>query len=313
MIGTTALEPFLAALLAGALVAAAPLLLAALGEAVGQRAGLLNLGIEGTMLCGAFFGFVVALATGSVLAGMAAGLAVGLLLGALFGLLAIGLGLDQILLGLAITIAGGGLTAFLYRDIFGRQNPAAAVRPLVLPLGPIEGLPVVGLALADRPLLLWGAYALTPVFAFVLARSRFGLHLRAVGEAPAAADAAGVDVARVRLAAALTGGAMTGLAGAFLSVVDLKLFQPGMTVGTGFIALALAMVGAWRPGRILLAAVSFGLLRALANGIQILGIDVRPEFVTMLPYVGTMAALVLLARSTRLPAALGVPYTRGRR
>ncbi|CAA9535616.1 MAG: hypothetical protein AVDCRST_MAG59-292 [uncultured Thermomicrobiales bacterium] len=313
MIGTTALEPFLAALLAGALVAAAPLLLAALGEAVGQRAGLLNLGIEGTMLCGAFFGFVVALATGSVLAGMAAGLAVGLLLGALFGLLAIGLGLDQILLGLAITIAGGGLTAFLYRDIFGRQNPAAAVRPLVLPLGPIEGLPVVGLALADRPLLLWGAYALTPVFAFVLARSRFGLHLRAVGEAPAAADAAGVDVARVRLAAALTGGAMTGLAGAFLSVVDLKLFQPGMTVGTGFIALALAMVGAWRPGRILLAAVSFGLLRALANGIQILGIDVRPEFVTMLPYVGTMAALVLLARSTRLPAALGVPYTRGQR
>jgi simple sugar transport system permease protein len=313
VIGTTALEPFLAALLAGALVAAAPLLLAALGEAVGQRAGLLNLGIEGTMLCGAFFGFVVALATGSALAGMAAGLAVGLLLGALFGLLAIGLGLDQILLGLAITIAGGGLTAFLYRDIFGRQNPAAAVRPLVLPLGPIEGLPVVGLALADRPLLLWGAYALTPVFAFVLARSRFGLHLRAVGEAPAAADAAGVDVARVRLAAALTGGAMTGLAGAFLSVVDLKLFQPGMTVGTGFIALALAMVGAWRPGRILLAAVSFGLLRALANGIQILGIDVRPEFVTMLPYVGTMAALVLLARSTRLPAALGVPYTRGQR
>jgi simple sugar transport system permease protein len=313
VIGTTALEPFLAALLAGALVAAAPLLLAALGEAVGQRAGLLNLGIEGTMLCGAFFGFVVALATGSALAGMAAGLAVGLLLGALFGLLAIGLGLDQILLGLAITIAGGGLTAFLYRDIFGRQNPAAAVRPLVLPLGPIEGLPVVGLALADRPLLLWGAYALTPVFAFVLARSRFGLHLRAVGEAPAAADAAGVDVARVRLAAALTGGAMTGLAGAFLSVVDLKLFQPGMTVGTGFIALALAMVGAWRPGRILLAAVSFGLLRALANGIQILGIDVRPEFVTMLPYVGTMAALVLLARSTRLPTALGVPYTRGQR
>jgi simple sugar transport system permease protein len=240
-------------------------------------------------------------------------LAVGLVLGVLFGLLAVHLGVDQILLGLAITIAGGGLTAFLYRDIFGGQNPAAEVRSLTVPLGPLGGLPVVGPALADRPLFLWAAYGLTPLFAFVLARSRFGLYVRAVGDAPAAVDAAGVDVGRVRLAAASIGGAMAGVAGAFLAVVDLKLFQPGMTVGTGFIALALAMVGGWRPGRILVAAVSFGLLRALANGLQILRVDVRPEFVTMLPYVGVMIALILLARSTKLPAALGIPYVRGRR
>lgn len=313
MSGPTDLESFLAALIAGALVAAAPLLLAALGEAVGERAGLLNLGIEGMMLSGAFFGFLAAFATGSALLGAAAGLAVGLLLGALFGLLAVALGVDQILLGLAITIAGGGLTAFLYRDVFGRQNPAAVVHPLTVPVGPLAGVPILGPALADRPLLLWGAFALTPVFAWVLGRTRFGLHVRAVGDAPAAADAAGVEVAGVRLAAALIAGAMAGLAGAFLSVVDLKLFQPGMTVGTGFIALALAMVGGWRPGGILVAAVSFGVLRALANGVQILGLPVRPEFVTMLPYVGTMAALALLARGNRLPAALGMPYTRGRR
>ena len=137
--------------------------------------------------------------------------------------------------------------------------------------------------------------------------------MRAVGEHPFAADAAGVDVTRTRYLAAVIAGTMAGLAGAYLSVADLKIFQVGMTVGTGFIALALTMVGGWNPFRILVAAVLFGLLRSLGNGLQILGIDVRTEFVTMLPYIGVMVALALLAGRTSLPAALGIPYARGHR
>ncbi len=304
---------FASAMLAAGLLAAVPLILAALGEAVAEKSGLLNLGIEGMMLSGAFFGFLAAYSTGSVIAGLAAGVGAGAILGLLFGFLAVGLQVDQVLVGISITIFGAGLTAFLYRDVFGSQNPSAAVQPLVVPIPLLRDIPVIGPALFDRQLIFYLAYALVPVFAFLLARTRFGLEVRATGETPFAADAAGVNVSRVRYTAIVVGGAMAGLAGAFLSVADLKLFQVGMTVGMGFIALAITMVGGWNPWRILAAAVLFGMLRSLGNGLQILGIDVRTEFVTMLPYVGIMVALVLLAGRTALPAALGVPYARGRR
>ena len=311
--GNAGVAAFLGAVLAAGLVAAVPLVLASLGEAVAERAGLLNLGIEGMMLAGAFFGFLAGYLSGSAAAGVAAGIAAGLALGLVFGLLAITLQVDQVLVGLAITIFGGGLTAFLYRDIFGRQNPSADVAPATLAIPVLRDLPVVGPALFDRQVLFYVAFALVPLFAFVLGRTRFGLDVRAVGESPFAADAAGIDVARVRYLAIAIGGAMAGFAGAFLAVADLKIFQVGMTVGQGFIALAIAMVGRWNPWRILVAAVLFGMLRSLGNGLQILGVDVRTEFITMLPYVGIMLALVLLAGRTALPAALGVPYARGRR
>jgi len=177
----------------------------------------------------------------------------------------------------------------------------------------LSRIPILGDAAFNQSVLFYLAFALVPVFAFLLARTRFGLQARAVGEHPFAADAAGVDVTRTRYIAALVAGTMAGLAGAFLSVADLKIFQVGMTVGMGFIGLALTMVGGWNPYRILLASVLFGLLRSLGNGLQILGINVRTEFITMLPYIGIMVALALLAGRTSLPAALGVPYARGRR
>ena len=304
---------FLTAMLAAGLVAAAPLVLAALGEAVGERSGLLNLGIEGMMLAGAFFGFQAAYQTGGSVWGLVAGVAAGAVLGLLFAVLTISMRVDQVLVGLAITIFGGGLTAFLYRDIFGGQNPSLAVDMPRIEIPLLSQIPVLGPALFDQQLLFYVAFALVPVFAFLLNRTRFGLEVRAVGEHPFAADAAGVNVTRTRYQAALIAGSMAGLAGAFLSVADLKIFQVGMTVGTGFIALALTMVGGWNPWRILLASVLFGLLRSLGNGLQILGIDVRTEFVTMLPYIGIMVALALLAGRTSLPAALGIPYARGRR
>ncbi len=307
------LSDFVSAMLAAGLVAAVPLILASLGEAVAERAGLLNLGIEGMMLAGAFFGFYAAFETGSAAAGVAAALAAGLVLGLVFGFLTITLRVDQVLVGLAITIFAGGLTAFLYRDIFGRQNPSADVDPLEISIPLLREIPIVGGPLFDQQILFYASYALVPCFAFGLARTRFGLDVRAVGENPFAADAAGVDVARARFLAIGIAGTMAGFGGAFLAVADLKIFQVGMTVGQGFIALAIAMVGRWNPYRILGAAVLFGMLRALGNGLQIIGVDVRTEFVTMLPYVGIMVALVVLAGRTALPAALGVPYARGRR
>jgi simple sugar transport system permease protein len=304
---------FLTAMLAAGLVAAVPLVLAALGETVGERSGLLNLGIEGMMLAGAFFGFTAAYQTGGSLWGVLAGIAAGAVLGLVFAVLTISLRVDQVLVGLAITIFGAGLTAFLYRDIFGGQNPSLSVDMPRIGIPLLDRIPILGSAMFNQQALFYLAFLLVPVFAFLLNRTRFGLEVRAVGEYPFAADAAGVDVARTRYLAALIAGSMAGLAGAFLSVADLKIFQVGMTVGMGFIALALTMVGGWNPYRILLASVLFGLLRSLGNGLQILGIDVRTEFITMLPYIGIMIALALLAGRTSLPAALGIPYARGRR
>jgi simple sugar transport system permease protein len=311
--GGVPLLAFVTAMLAAGLVAAVPLVLAALGEAVGEKSGLLNLGIEGMMLCGAFFGFYAAFQTEGSLWGILAGMASGAVLGLLFAVLTVSLRVDQVLVGLAITIFGGGLTAFLYRDLFGGQNPSLAVDLPRFGIPLLNQIPILGSAMFDQQLLFYFAYLLVPVFAFLLARTRFGLEVRAVGEHPFAADAAGVDVTRTRYLAAVIAGTMAGLAGAYLSVADLQIFQVGMTVGTGFIALALTMVGGWNPYRILVAAVLFGLLRSLGNGLQILGIDVRSEFVTMLPYIGVMVALALLAGRTSLPAALGVPYARGHR
>jgi simple sugar transport system permease protein len=312
-LGGIPLAAFVTAMLSAALVAAVPLVLAALGEAVGEKSGLLNLGIEGMMLSGAFFGFYAAYETSSVLAGVLAGIAAGAILALLFAVLTISLRVDQVIVGLAITIFGGGLTAFLYRDIFGGQNPSLSVETPKIAIPLLARIPILGSALFNQQILFYLAFALVPVFAFLLSRTRFGLEVRAVGEQPFSADAAGVDVARTRYTAALIAGAMAGFAGAFLSVADLKIFQVGMTVGAGFIALALTMVGGWNPWRILVASVLFGLLRSLGNGLQILGIDVRTEFVTMLPYLGIMIALAALAGRTALPAALGIPYARGRR
>jgi len=180
---------FLTAMLSAGMVAAVPLLLASLGEAVAERSGLLNLGIEGMMLSGAFFGFLAAYATGSALWGTLAGVAAGLLLGLLFGFLTVSLQVDQTLVGIAITILGGGVTAFLYRDIFGRQNPSADVDPLRVSIPLVRDIPLVGPAVSGQPLLFYVAWAMVPLFWWLIFRTRFGLEVRAVGENPFAADA----------------------------------------------------------------------------------------------------------------------------
>ena len=311
--------PDFAALLAAGVVAAVPLLLAALGEAIAERAGVLNLGIEGMVVAGAFAGFVAAERTGSLAAGLLAGLAAGLALALLFALLAIHWGADQPLVGLAITVAAGGLTAFLFRDIYAGQNPDAELLPARIAVPFLRDLPLVGAPLFTQSVPFYLAWSCVPLVALVLRRSRFGLAVRAAGEAPFAADAAGIDVGRTRTTALALGGILAGLAGAYLSVVDLKLFQVGMTAGLGFIALSLTMLGRWRPGLIALGALLFGLLRSLGNTLQILGWDrlwgipLRIELINSLPYLGIVLALVLFARRPPLPAALGTAYRRGER
>jgi simple sugar transport system permease protein len=305
------IEALLTVLLSSALVASVPLLLAALGETFAERSGLLNLGIEGMMLIGAFGGFLVALNSESLVLGLLAGLVLGMFLGLLFGFLTISLRVDQIIVGLGITVFAGGFTGFLFRDIFGRRFPTLSVSSQKIAIPVLSEIPIIGPALFDQSLMVYLTWLLVIVFAFILARTSFGLDMRAVGESPVAADTAGVSVYLTRYIAIMIGGAMAGLGGAFLSVVDLSFFVPGMTVGQGFIAIAIAMLGKWRPYRVFIGAVLFGLLRSLSNGLQVMGVDIQPEFVLMLPYVGIILALVVLAGRTSLPAALGIPYERG--
>ena len=305
-------QELLTVLLQTGLLAAAPLTLAALGECFVEQAGLLNLGIEGIMLIGAFTAYWAADGSDSVLFGLAAGLLVGVGLGLLFAVLCVSLRADQVLVGLGITIAAGGLTGYLYRDMYGRQQ-SLDVRVDRLGMPWLKDIPVVGPALFDQTILVYLSWALVPVAAFVLLQTRFGLAVRAVGENPFAADASGISVPAIRYAALLLGGAGAGLGGAFLSVVELRFFTPGMTVGIGFFALAITMVGGWRPYRILAGAVVFGLLRSLETGLPIAGVDVRTEFLQMVPYLGIVVALWILARRAALPAALGLSYERGAR
>jgi len=304
---------FITVLLSAGLIAAVPLLLAALGETFAERAGLLNLGLEGMMLLGAFGGFYVALNSQSILAGLATGVLLGLVLGLLFGFLTITLQVDQVIIGLGLTIFAGGLTGFLFRDLYGQRFPTLAVSSEKVAIPWLSDIPIVGPAFFKQQLLVYLAWVLVIIFALILTRTRFGLEVRAVGENPFAADAAGVNVFRTRYLAIIIGGMMAGLGGAFLSVGDLNFFVPGMTVGQGFIAIAIAMLGKWQPYRVFVGAVLFGILRSLSNGLQIIGVAVRPEFILMLPYLGIIVALMLLAGRTTLPAALGMPYERGQK
>lgn len=305
-------EELLTVLLQTGLVAAAPLTFAALGECFVEQAGLLNLGIEGIMLVGAFVAYWAALRSDVVLVGLGAGVAVGAAVGLVFALLCVTLRADQVLVGLGITVAGGGLTGFLYRDLFGRQQ-SLDVRAGRLSVPGLRDIPIIGPALFDQPLLVYLSWALVPLAAWALLRTGFGLAVRAVGEQPFAADASGISVPLVQYAALVIGGVGAGLGGAFLSVVELRFFTPGVTVGMGYFALAITMVGGWRPYRILAGAVVFGLLRSLETGLPIAGVDIRTEFLQTIPYLGIVVALWWLARRSALPAGLGRAYERGGR
>ncbi len=292
-------------ILTSTLVAATPLIYAALGELVVERSGVLNLGVEGMMLIGALAAFAVGVSTGSLLLGFAAAMAASTLLALLFAFLTLTLQANQVATGLALTLFGIGLSAFIGRHFAGL--PIRAITPLVIPW--LSALPVVG-ALFRLDVLVYGSIALYFAVDGFLKRTRAGLLLRAVGESPTVAHSLGQSVIAIRYLAVAFGGAMSGIAGAYLSTALTPMWVEGMSAGRGWIALALVVFATWKPLRVLLGAYLFGAVTVLQLYAQGFGLNVPSEFLSMLPYAATIIVLVIICRdpaTIRLnqPASLG--------
>jgi len=289
-------------LAASALALATPLLLAALGELISERAGVINIGVEGLMLTGAFAGFLGCWITGSPLVGMVAAGAAAVLLGLVFALLVVGLDADQVVAGAALNILALGVTGVAYRAVFGVTGAALTVTtfpPLAI------GGDNAWLAPLRQPAPVYVALVLVPLVWVVLARTRLGLALRAVGEAPAAAASLGVRVAAIRIGALLVAALLAGAGGGYLSLAYSNTFVEGMSAGRGFIALAIVVFGRWRPLGILAGALLFGAASAGQFHLQAAGVAVSYHLLLMLPYVLTLAVLALATGTAAAPAALG--------
>jgi simple sugar transport system permease protein len=298
-----------AALVAGfgaaAVRIATPLLLAALGETVAERGGVLNLGIEGAMLAGALAS-VFGATHGGPWIGVAAGVLAGMATSSVFAAVALGAGADQVITGTAVTLGATGLTGAIYRATLG--SAAAGLELPTLGNVAIPGLsriPILGPALFDQPVLTYVALLAVPLVWWLLFRTRWGLALRATGESPAAARASGVRVVRTRTTGVLVGGAFAGLAGAALVLAQVGTFAENMTAGRGFIAIAIVVLGRWDPVGVALAALAFGALTALQFLLQGLGLDVPYQLFLMLPYAITLLALDGAVGRTRSPEFLG--------
>ena len=299
----------LTATLASGIQLAAPFLLASLGETVGQRSGVLNLGVDGIMLMGAFASYYTALRTNDLRLAVLVGLAVGAGMGVATAFMSVTLRAEQGISGIGVYLFALGLTSLLFLKLVGTPMPIDQPEKLTVPF--LDGLPLVG-KLLRQDVLVYTAFALVPVVAFVLNRTTYGMNVRAVGENPAAADSLGVSVARVRYSAVIVGSTLAGLAGATL-MVDVGIFQQNITNAQGFIAVALVYFGAWRPVGVLLGSLLYGLTQALVlswKGLGIIPVSLS-DLAAAAPAVITVFALLTVARRFRQPAALATPYTRG--
>jgi general nucleoside transport system permease protein len=284
---------------------ATPLALAALGETVAERSGVINLGIEGSMLAGALASAIVATAGGPV-EGLVAAAGAGLLLALLFAAVAVGARGDQIITGTAVTLLATGVTGTVYRRVFGNAGVSLTMPtlgPIRVPL--LADVPVVGAAFFDQPVTTYLVYGLVPLLWVLLYRTRWGLGLRAAGESIEAARAQGVAVERSRVVAVGIGGALAGLGGGALVLAQVGTFAEQMTAGRGFIAIAIVVLGAWHPVRVAVAALLFGAASALQFLFQSLGVPVPYQLFLMLPYLLALAALAGRIGRVRSPAALG--------
>jgi len=288
-------------------------LFATIGEIFAERSGVLNLGVEGMMLMGALAGFVVTHATQDLLLGVAAAMAAGGLLALLFGVFAVTLRANQVVCGLALTILGAGLSSFLGRPVIGRMGPR--FMPLSIPI--LSEVPILGPALFEQNAMVYAGYLLVPVAWFIVYRTRQGLNLRAAGENPAAADAAGLSVAGIRYGWTILGGMLAGLGGAYLSLSYSPGWKENMTAGQGWIAIAMVIFALWNPWRGALGAFLFGLVNALQFYCDARQITLIPSYILrMLPYLFTIAVLILVTRSASArkkagaPASLGLPFSR---
>ena len=301
------------ALLLGSTLSAGTILaLAALGLLINEKAGIVNLGAEGMMLCAAIAGFAATVVTGNAWLGFLAGMAAGAILAVFFGVLVIWLNTNQYATGLALSLFGVGFSAFA-----GIGFVQAKLPPTISYALPVLGdIPLVGPALFRHHPLVYFAVALTFGLIWFLYRTRAGLVLRSVGESPESSHALGYPVRRIRFMAVVAGGALCGLAGAYLSIVYTGLWVEGMVAGKGWIALALTTFATWRPVRVLLGAYLFGGVSMLGFHFQSIGINVPSQFLSMLQYIAPIVVLALISRNPafiriNMPASIGKPFYPG--
>jgi simple sugar transport system permease protein len=289
---------------------ATPFLLAGLGETIGQRSGVLNLGVDGVMLLGAFGAYWTILETRSPIAGILVGIAVGLVMGLIYGVITVSLRAEQGISGIGIFLFGLGISDLLFQKKVGTPMPIRGFGDLHLPL--LADIPKVGEMFFQHSVLVYIAFLLVPVVAFFLNHTTFGLNVRAVGENPAAADSLGVSVLRVRYTTILLANGLAGLAGAVLAA-ELGIFQQNLTNGQGFIAIALVYFGAWRPIGVMGGALLFGMVSATVLQWKTLGLvsGAASSLTAMAPAVLTILALVAISRTVGQPAALTRPFDRG--
>jgi len=290
-----------------------PLALAAMGETITERSGVINIGLEGSIIAGALGGALGAIAFEGAGLGIAAGALAGLLVALVFATFAVGLGADQIITGTAVTIGGLGVTGAVYQVLFGATGIELSVpmlAPMTIPV--LADIPLVGRALFAQAPTAYFAYMMAPIAWYVLFKTTWGLELRATGEAPVAAEAAGIRVRVVRFSATLFGGAMAGIAGAHLALAHAGAFAENMSAGKGFIAIAVVALGRWNPIVVLFAALFFGAASALQFLLQALGFDLAYQMFLAFPYILTLAALAGWVGKSQAPAALALPWEANR-
>ncbi len=300
-----------AAFLGAAIRLSIPIMLAGIGEAISERGGVINIGLEGMMLAGAFGAVVGAHVSGNPWIGLACGMAAGVLISLPHGVISINLGGDQIVSGVSLNLVALGLTTFLFRQLFGitDQPQVPGFEPLDIPV--LSQIPVLGPSVFSQSVLAYVAVAIGLVLWFLLFRSRWGLRWRAAGDDPAALDSVGVSVDRTRWGALLVCAALAGMAGAAISLGQLFTFIENMTGGAGYVALALVIVARWNPLWAVVVAVAFGAAEAIALRVQAVGVTLIPyQLSLMLPYVLTLVVYGLAARSGRAPRALGKPFVK---
>ena len=311
-------QVFWTSAIAGGVLAGIPLMFTALGESISERAGVLNIGLEGMMLMGAYCGFLGAYYGNNQWYGYLAGIAAGVFTSSIMVVLCVWLGLDQIVVGIAITLVGEGITSVLYQTRFSGSEPRLGNVPST-PIPLLDRIPIIGKAingqfpLFNQPLVVYLGFAFAFALTWVFRRTNIGLNLRAAGEKPEALDAAGVSVVATRSYAVLATGGLAGLGGAYLAIAGTGGFQPFLTQGQGFMAIVIAMLARGRPLAVFAFSIMFGIALSLSTLLQIAGINLSPEVVNMLPFAAIILALILFARRAYLPPALALPYLRGAR
>lgn len=288
---------------------ATPYLYASIGETFGQLSGVLNLGVEGIMLMGAFAGFYTTFRTGDPWLGLLTAMLVGGLMGLAMAFISVTLKATQGVSGIGIYLFGLGMSDLLFQSTLGTVESVRGFPLLRIPL--LGDIPILGGILFNHNLLVYGAFLLVPLSWFILNKTTLGLKVKAVGQNPAAADALGVNVALVRYVTVTIGGVLSGIAGASLSIALLNVFQQNLTSGMGFIAVALVYFGGWNPLGVLAGSLLFSSVNALQLWVQVRGIPIPSDFATMMPYVLTILALVFAVRKVNQPAALTKTFDRG--